>query len=360
MEVKVDKEEAKKVLLNAYNSSERLTDGLAKKIETVLRGSHLTYRYILFTGILSKATNANVDPLSIQKGDNSQGAYDARSICHKVVVPFEREFLADSLGGSNEPYLNKPARFVRMSQDNAVRSGNDRNILLLSIEILSSMKTKAIAERYLKHCTYVLKDIYKNLNKKFQVQIQDSTRLSQTIFDYTSELLKKKNEGETAAIVVAAIESIQKPSFKIIAHKVNESGASSNEVGDIDIKDDNGNIVSSIEVKDKDFTKEDLEHAIKKFIQAGLKHTMFVYGLGVDFPKKEVLSLARHYGQCGCLCSVISIMDLLRVRILDFPVDLLFEDYVNKLLGIAKEIKAKEPTIVWIIETAIKMETESQ
>ena len=91
------------------------------------------------------------------------------------------------------------------------------------------------------HCLYILKDISASNAKKFTVQIQDSTRLSQTIFDYTSELLKKKNEGETAAIVVAAIESIQKPSFKIIAHKVNESGASSNEVGDIDIKDDKGN-----------------------------------------------------------------------------------------------------------------------
>lgn len=349
MEVKVDKEEAKKVLLNAYNSSERLTDGLAKKIETVLRGSHLTYRYILFTGILSKATNANVDPLSIQKGDNSRGAYDARSICHKVVVPFEREFLTDSLGGSNEPYLNKPARFVRMSQDNAVRSGNDRNILLLCIEILSSMKTKAIAEKYLKHCTYVLKDIYKNLNQKFQVQIQDPSQLSQTIFDYTRNLLKQKNEGETAAIVVTALELFQKPSsYKIVPHKVNESGASSNEVGDIDIFDDKDNIISSIEVKDKDFTKEDVEHAIKKFMQAGLKHTMFVYGLDVNFDKKEVLALARYYGNCGCLCSVLSVMDLMRVRILDFPEDLSFEVYVNTLLSIAQLIKAKEATIDWI------------
>lgn len=360
MEIKLSKDKARKVLEETFKNAQKETGEIADKIETVLRGHHLTFRYVLFTGILAKATNSLVDPLSLQSSDKSKGSYDARSLCHKVVVVFEREFIPDGLGGSNEPFLNKPARFTRLAATNAVRSGNDRAIQLTCIEILKQITTVTIAKKYLSHCLYILKDISASNAKKFSVQIQDSTRLSQTIFDYTSELLKKKNEGETAAIVVAVIESIQKPSFKIIAHKVNESGASSNEVGDIDIKDGKGNIVSSIEVKDKDFTKEDLEHAIKKFIQAGLKHTMFVYGLGVDFPKKEVLSLARHYGQCGCLCSVLSIMDLLRVRILDFPDDLLLEDYVNKLLGIAKEIKAKEATIDWIKETAIKMETENQ
>ena len=69
---------------------------------------------------MAKAVNKEIDALSLQAGDESDGAYDARSLCHKVLVPFEREFMPNSLGGSNEPFLNKPARFPRLTPDNAV------------------------------------------------------------------------------------------------------------------------------------------------------------------------------------------------------------------------------------------------
>ena len=57
------------------------------------------------------------------------GAYDARTVCHKVIVPFEMEVLDKALGGSNEPFLNKPARFPELDKNNAVRRGNDQAIL---------------------------------------------------------------------------------------------------------------------------------------------------------------------------------------------------------------------------------------
>lgn len=58
-------------------------------------------------------------------------------------------------------------------------------------------------------------------------------------------------------LVVAAIEHLYYKGAKtVVPHKVNESGASSKEVGDIDIFDNAEQLVSSIEVKDKDFTKK--------------------------------------------------------------------------------------------------------
>ena len=38
-----------------------------------------------------------------------------------VIVPFDTEVLNKALGGSNEPFLNKPARFPELSTSNAVR-----------------------------------------------------------------------------------------------------------------------------------------------------------------------------------------------------------------------------------------------
>ena len=146
----VDKTKARGILLDAFRHRKETKDSLGNNIREVITGRHKTYRYILVTGLLSKATEVSIDPLSIQAGDTSKGAYDARTIAHFVLVPFEREYLPNSLGNSNEPYLNKPARFPRLSIDNAVRQGNDRIILRKTIDILSAMNSQKKALKYLK------------------------------------------------------------------------------------------------------------------------------------------------------------------------------------------------------------------
>ena len=93
------------------------------KIRTIIQGKHLTFRYILVTALLGKATNPSINALALQAGADVEGAYDARSLCHGVVVPLERQLLNSLLGGSNEPFLNKPARFPMISPLNAVRAG---------------------------------------------------------------------------------------------------------------------------------------------------------------------------------------------------------------------------------------------
>lgn len=110
-------------------------------IATLIQGKHLTFRYILITALLAKATNPRINALALQAGADVEGAYDARSLCHTVVVPLERQLLNRALGGSNEPFLNKPARFPTISPSNAVRAGTDRQLLLKLYEVLSEIVT---------------------------------------------------------------------------------------------------------------------------------------------------------------------------------------------------------------------------
>ena len=124
MIVNIKKAEAEQVLLKAFRERCLRSDDICKKIKAVLTGSHKTYKYVLLTGLLAKATDSSVNALALQAGAPFDGAYDARSLCHGVIVPFERDFLQNALGGSNEPYLNKPARFTHLSSNNAVRKGN--------------------------------------------------------------------------------------------------------------------------------------------------------------------------------------------------------------------------------------------
>lgn len=236
---KVDKEKAEKVLRMANEKPVYQDDTIGASIDSILRGSHKTYRYVLVTSLLAKSTNKDVDILSLQAKDDSSGAYDARSLCHKVIVPFERSTYPNSLGGSNEPFLNKPARFQRLAKTNAVRSGNDSETLESLIKILSEIQTKKQAFKYLSSALCSLRDIYSEIEEKYSIpdlEIEDEAN-PQSILDYVNTLIKNSFEGEMCPLVVAAIEHLYYKGEKtVVPHKVNESGASSKEVGDIDIQ----------------------------------------------------------------------------------------------------------------------------
>lgn len=345
----VEKAPAEALLKELIANPTHLTDDTAKNIDWVIRGTHKTYKYVLVNALLAKAVNENIDALSMQAGDASKGAYDARSLCHSVLVPFEREYVPNSLGNSNEPFLNKPARFPRLTLENAVRSGNDRRTLELLIAILSSITTSAQAKGYLSSALYTMKVISENYNNKFTIDqaIAANYSNSQGILTLVSDLIQESCEGEICPLIVATTEAMVSPEYKVVPHKVNESGASSKEVGDIDIYDEDG-VCKSIEVKDKDFSKEDVEHAIVKFRNANIPNSLFIYGPNAKFDEVEVEQLAARYGRKGTYCAIVSIIDFVKIRLAYLPTEAKAEDFPGLLLYFAKSIEAKETTIQWI------------
>ena len=362
MSVDVNREDAQAILLRAFAEPIEATDSIGKTITGVLRGTHKTYRYVLFTALLAKATNEDVDILSLQAKDNSPGAYDARSLCHKVVVPFERDYIPHSLGDSNEPYLNKPARFERLSLNNAVRDGNDRSILRSLVETLPQITSKEDAFKYLSSAVFTLKQINREYEQRYTVEdIPASSDNTQAILDYIDRITERACEGETCPLIVASLEDLCYHYHQVVAHNVNECGASSKEVGDIDIykkpfplasKKGGQDMVlcSAIEVKDKDFSEQDVQHAISKFRAASLERTLFIYGKKASFDHVSVNQVAARYGRIGTYCAVISIMDYSRLRLFNSSNNLTLSVFVNKLLEFAKVIKAKEETIAWLKE----------
>lgn len=355
---RVIREDAIKILNEANKRPQKKDDKIGELIDAILNGSHKTYKYILVTALLAKSTNEEIDILSLQAKDDSDGAYDARSLCHHVIVPFEREVYPNSLGGSNEPYLNKPARFPRLSTDNAVRRGNDLKTLTDLIKLLSQIKSKSQANEYLSSALYSMRQIYEKIDERYAIPYLDidNANSPQIIMDYITELIKYSYEGEVCPLIVSAIEHLYYNGTKIvIPHKVNESGASSKEVGDIDIFDTAENLISSIEVKDKDFTKEDVEHAIIKFSHAQIEKSLFIFGKGIDFNKEEVYNMAAALGKKGYFCSVVSIQDFIRMRLYSMKQRISIIQFVNLLMSFAKKINAKDDTIKWIKNCMIEL-----
>ncbi|MGL5921691.1 restriction endonuclease, SacI family, partial [Chroococcidiopsis sp.] len=250
------------------------------EIRTIIQGKHLTFRYILVTALLGKATNPNINALALQAGADVEGAYDARSLCHEVVVPLERQLLNRSLGGSNEPFLNKPARFPTISLSNAVRAGKDKELLFILHKVLSEIETSEQAFNCL--CIAVRYTIERQTTRnQLLSQPSESAGSHLKIIEFVNAFVTKSIEGQVAAIVTGTILSIyfdQFEGFEVIVHPVNQSGASSNEVADIDIKK-NGRIFLAVEVKDKQFSQQDVDHAAFKASQYGLESITFVLGV---------------------------------------------------------------------------------
>lgn len=345
----IDRAIAEKTLLSAFRERCSKNDETSNAVKKVLNGSHKTYKYILINAILAKATNNNIDPLSLQAGAPLKGAYDARSLCHQVLVPFERDFLQNALGGSNEPFLNKPARFTHLSTDNAVRKGNDKETLNLLIDTLPKIKSSKDAKAYLSCALEFLNKRIEELQALHESEIKYSPTLVE-IYEFIYRFLEKSYEGETSAVVVGTLEKIfhsrKKGEFKVITHKVNQSGASSKEVGDVDIFKE-GQFHYAVEIKDKKFTAYDLEHAFKKIIENSGKKGQFVYGPNATFDNEVITTKLDSYESKGFMTLFMDIYSYSRYML--FKTDVLYkQEFIDTLTLTAIEINSKEEVKKWI------------
>ena len=289
MTASVDSATAAKILAEATeragHNAYRISNKLETYIEQIIGHTHLTYKYILLNGMLAKAVNPAVDPLALQAGAPLGGAFDARSLCHSVVVPFEQTVLEKRLGGSNEPFLNKPARFTHLSTDNAVRRGRDREALerlIAAFELVNEGREGSDPREAL---VAVLAHI---LRLESRVVTFDDSRFQafaskRAMLALIENLLARSCEGESLALSVSLLFELlaqaQGGGLIVSSHPTNQSGASSNEISDIDVFEADGVTPRyCCEAKDKPFTRADIDHAASKVAESGHSSMLFVFG----------------------------------------------------------------------------------
>lgn len=289
MTASVDSARARAILAEATERARRNAYQVSHKIETyieqIINLTHLTYKYVLLNGMLAKATNPAANPLVLQAGSPLDGAFDARSLCHSVVVPFEQTVLEKRLGGSNEPFLNKPARFPHLSLDNAVRRGKDKQTLERLIAVFNLVNEGGEGSDAGEALVAVLAHI---LRLESRVVTFDEGRFQalaskRAILGLIDNLLARSCEGESLALSVALLFELlvktQGGDLQVASHPANQSGASSNEISDIDVFEADGTTPRyCCEAKDKPFTRADIDHAAGKVAESGHTSMLFVFG----------------------------------------------------------------------------------
>ncbi|MBU5439808.1 restriction endonuclease, SacI family [Tissierella sp. MSJ-40] len=354
--MRLNQENAKSVLYRAYDiaqNSHLVNCPLSEFFDFVLNNTHLTYKYILFTAILAKATDESINPLCLQVKSELPGAYDARSICHKVIVPFEMEVLQKALGGSNEPFLNKPARFPELSKNNAVRRGNDQRILNALCDFLPQITNDEIAFNCL---VYILQKLIVMRDEKLNLvnfTLADGNNSKATLYKFILNLLKSSFEGETLTLVVAGLYAqylALDASYKVEVHPVNQSGASGREISDLDIYYNNSLYIAN-ELKDKPYTESDIRHAADKVIQSGGTQLIFIDGLHSYCEPTIKLSIEEEYLKRGFLLEIISVTHFAKT-IITYTMEINIELFVKYIIEIALNTKFKQEAISYILQSA--------
>lgn len=345
------KEDASAKLQDAYTtalSQEEVQCDYQEFIDFVIDNTHLTYKYVLFTALLSKASDASINALCLQKKSTLSGAYDARTVCHKVIVPFEMDTLEKVLGGSNEPFLNKPARFPELSKTNAVRRGNDQNLLNSLCDNLPHITTAEDAYNclvYLLRKLIVMKEAQESMTV---FSVERSSNLPARLFAYMEKALEHSYEGEVLTLLVAGAYHLlyNKPNATVEVHPVNQSGASGREISDLDIYVD-GNLVASNELKDKDYSETDVRHAADKVLNAGGTKMLFVEGPRSTANGKFISTLENEYLDRNFLLRVISYKNLLS-SIVGAIENIDTHEFMHFILETAHETKFKEEVITYL------------
>ena len=276
------RETAKLRLQQLFGSSlsetgEGLPPKLLADIGFVVNGPHKTFRYMLVTGLLVAVTDPTLDPLCLQMNAGGKGAYDARSLCQKVVVPFEKTFLQGRLGASNEPFANKSARFAMIDRTNNVRKGQDTLLLNSLCDGLESVRDGDAEMRRRAFCyamSLVLRRPPHDASVVELAPVRSSTLDSAAFFDF----LASRTKGVSAVAVLAAFFRLfYAKGTKVVVHPATESGASSKEVGDIDLEFSDGRRYA-VEVKDRPYGGVDVGHACEKAAKRGVGKVVFAIG----------------------------------------------------------------------------------
>jgi hypothetical protein len=277
----IDHASAAAILEAAYRKAFTLNSPISRfadEIRQVIHGTHVTYRYILVTNLLAKSVNPSANALALQAGADFDGAFDSRSLCHKVLVPFERQCLEGKLGRSNEPYLNKPARIPALSINNPVRKGKDFRILKLCIHVLSAISHEE-SMNALVDALYFTASRAGNAVELSDVANGDF--LHSKLAKLAEIMLETSNEGENSVFVVGLafhlLAAYSGKKYDIRVHPTNQAGSSSNEILDIDVYEGR-TLIYTAEVKDKAIALQDIDHAAKKVLASGQHSFFFLIG----------------------------------------------------------------------------------
>lgn len=235
-------------------------DYLKQLIRDCLTSKTKTYHYVLPTQLLCKSVDSSLNAHALQVAYGQPGAFDARTVAHSVIVPFDQANYR-VLGGSPEPYVSKPLRCpaVTIEYRDQQKRKSDWDKLIQVLDIVEDRKdeifTKQVFDQVLFEIHKLLADVIVVYPTPNRISLHDTYQL-------IKKYLAEKSGGDRIEAVCTALFQTIGSRFNIFdevrREKVNAADASSGMVADIECWL-GGKIILLVEVKDRSLTLTQLD-----------------------------------------------------------------------------------------------------
>jgi hypothetical protein len=274
----IDHSSALEALNRAWNDRKSKAHPQArmqKLIEQILAEDDVTFKYILITGYLAKYVNPSIHARALQKSSKLRGAYDARSLCHKVVVGFEKT-KGNLFGLSNEPFVNKPARHPEHYGTNPqLRNKILAQKLHDALEIANSAKTKDVYQGLV----HILRVGSQHAADRKKTRVKRRVNLS-AVLEFINEFLQETDGGSRLVATWGAIMALTSENGKISVTSPNTADEFGGTAGDVQIYY-KGKLVAASECKHRPLNLDDVKHGIRKTLEKGVPEYHFVIAAGL-------------------------------------------------------------------------------
>ncbi len=300
------------------------------EVDRLINSPVVSIRYAVVTQMPGKVHDPNRSLMFFQSGeDEDLGAWNARSFCDAVVVPWVAKN-HDVLGTSQEPYASKPLRRVRLERDmDNVRNRAEWNALYDYFAPLEEASPDEL-ELEFERC---LESVARRLAKQsFKYQIP--TRIALPVLcGILEEYLSEPSGGHRALAISTAVMHLLGDEFSLFARVdsqgLNEADVASGAPGDIMCYDESGDMILAVEVKDRNLALMDVTSSTRKVREAGGTLTSLLFAVpGLKSGDKTAI----HESASGAWATGLNIYQAKIVNLVYHSFVLLPEDRRPKLL----------------------------
>lgn len=279
MSLTVSHEEALNILRHAWDeieSKKRPPARMQQLIEQILASNEITFKYILVTGYLAKVVNKSINARALQVKSKLKGAYDARSLCHKVVVGFEKT-KGNLFGLSNEPFVNKPARHPEHDGKNSqLRNKVIAQKLHEALEMANSRKP---TDNY-NGLIHILRIGHQHAVDYKVAKVAVKTNLVK-VTKFITDFLSEADGGSRLVSIWGAIMALISENGNIVVNSPNASDKFGKIAGDVQMYY-NGVLLAASECKHRPLNLDDVKHGIKKAKDKGVPEYHFIIAAGLE------------------------------------------------------------------------------
>jgi hypothetical protein len=263
-------------------------------IQACINSKAKTYRYVLPTQLIAKQVDPSLDCRCIQAARSGKGCFDARTVAHKVIVPFDQAN-ESVLGGAPEPYVSNPIRVPEVSEKHRAQQKNkqDWDKLCKVLNLVQSRNSKKFTEQVLMQ---VLIEIYRRL-AGVRVVYPTPSRISlMRCLKLIADYLGQQSGGDRLLALSSALFAVIGKRFRLYSSvrraKITASDASTGMLADLECVTERGDIVLTVEVKDKELTISQMKGKIRTIRERQVSEIFFVAQRGMaQSEKNQIMEL---------------------------------------------------------------------